>query len=330
MNELEAVLAALSIFEGLRPDEVGRIARRFERKSLSAGERYADDVGRLVVVLAGTVELAVDHGGTRLRARMTSGDRYGIYGLLSGYAHPFAVTARGASTIAVLDRARFEELLAEFPAIALPLSREVAAELAVRDDFLRQLLELHAADMPAAELAAAIEKRRDVQEKRGARVTRHTTRSLFRRFVTDAGAEPPFWMLVGFIASLAGARLVVFLILKYKLEKQLFAMVPGTDPNPMHIHHFNYGLVLIGVAGLFALFPLGRRALRGLAFGFGLGAGLVFDEFALFWNLDPEYAQNLSLMAAGIAAAILLQLVYFRRFWTALGRRAWLELRGTR
>jgi hypothetical protein len=56
----------------------------------------------------------------------------------------------------------------------------------------------------------------------------------------------------------------------------------------------------------------------------------VFDEFALFWNLNPEYAQELSVIAAGIAAAALLQLVYFRSFWGALVRRAWLGLRGAR
>ena len=155
-------------------------------------------------------------------------------------------------------------------------------------------------------------------------------RALFRRLVVEEGAEPPFWMLVGFGASLGLARLVVALILKYKLEKQLFALVPGSDPNPMHVHHFNYGLILLGSAGIAALFPLGRRALRFLALAFGFGCGLVFDEFALLWNLNPEYAQGLSLYAAGIAAVVLVQLAYFRRFWTALARRAWLRVRGAR
>jgi hypothetical protein len=230
----------------------------------------------------------------------------------------------------VIDRVGFDAVLAEFPAVALPLARELATELASRDDFLRQLLELHAAHLPAEELRAAIDERRTAQQKRGARVTRTSTRGLFHRLVVQKGAEPPFWMLVGFLASLGGARLVVHLILKFKLEKQLFALVPGTDPNPVHIHHFNYGLFLIGAAGLAALFPFGRRALRGLALVFGLGAGLVFDEFALFWNLNPEYAQELSVIAAGLFAALLVQLIYFRRFWAAVVRRTWLGLRGAR
>jgi hypothetical protein len=134
-----------------------------------------------------------------------------------------------------------------------------------------------------------------------------------------------------FDGTLAGARLVVAFILHYGLEKRLFALVKGgADPNPMHVHHFNYGLVLIGLAGLAALFPLGRRALRVLAVLFGIGCGLVFDEFALFWNLNPEYAQSLSLITAAIAAAVLVQLTYFRRFWSALGRTLVSLARGAR
>ena len=49
--------------------------------------------------------------------------------------------------------------------------------------------------------------------------------------------------------------------------------------------------------------------------------------FALFWNLDPEYAQELSVIAEALAAGVLLQLVFFRRFWAALARRAWFGLR---
>ena len=262
---------------------------------------------------------------------MTTGDRYGTFSMVTGYAKPFTVVAHhDAATIVILDHAGYEAAIAEFPAVALPLAREIAGELAVRDDFLRQLLELRGSNLPEAELKAAIAERRTALLRRGARVTRSSTRSLFHRLVVQKGAEPPFWMLVGFLGSLGGARLVVHLILKYGLEKQLFKLVPGNDPNPMHIHHFNYGLFLIGSVGLIALFPIARRFLRGLALVFGIGAGLVFDEFALFWNLNPEYSQELSVIAAGLAVAVLLQLIYFRTFWTALARRAWLGLRGAR
>lgn len=331
-SELEAVLGAVAIFEQLRPDEVARIARRCKIVSLAPGQRDGDptDGPRLVLVVRGEVEVEARERGGTLRARMAPGDRFGTPSLVTGEVLPFNVVACSRATIAVLDRAAFSAVLVEFPAIALPLARELASEVAVRDDFLRQLLELHHAQLPDNELRSAIREREAAQHRRGARVTRGSTRGLFQRLVVQRGAEPPFWMLIGFLLSLGGARLVVHLILKYHLESRLFALVPGNDPNPMHVHHFNYGLILVAVAGLAALRPLGRRALRALALVFGLGAGLVFDEFALFWRLDPEYSQELSVIAAGMAAAALLQLVYFRAFWTVVARRAWRGLRGTR
>ena len=333
MSELESVLAALSVFDALRPDEVARVARRFELVDMAAGDRHPGTEGaeaRVVVVIRGEVSVEVQESSGSLRARMTAGDRFGTVSLVTGYVKPFFIEAHGRATIAIIDRVAFDAVLVEFPVVALPLARELATELAARDDFLRQLHELHGAKLPAGQLRAAIDERRSARQRRGAHVARTSTRGLFHRLVVERGAEPPFWMLVGFLVSLGGARLVVHLILKFKLEKQLFALVPGTDPNPMHIHHFNYGLFLIGAVGLAALFPFGRRALRSLAFGFGLGAGLVFDEFAIFWNLNPEYAQELSVIAAGMAIAVLLQLTYFRRFWGALARRTWLGLRGAR
>jgi hypothetical protein len=146
-------------------------------------------------------------------------------------------------------------------------------------------------------------------------------RALFHALVVRKGAEPPFWMLLGFLTSLAGARLVVASILKYGLEKRLFALVQGQDPNPMHVHHFNYGLILASVAGLSAMLPLGRRALRVLAAIFGIGIGLIFDEFALIWNLNPEYSQSLSLITAALVGIALMQVVWFRAFWGAVLRR---------
>ncbi len=285
---------------------------------------------RLVILVSGRATLELAGAGRTLRSHLEPGDRFGDTGLVSGHATPFRVVARERSALATLDRAGLDQLLAEFPAVALPLADELTRELRSKNDAVRQLLELHAEKLPREELASAIAERRRVLGRRRMGVARLTPRAIFRRLVVQEGADPPFWMLIGFIVALALARLVVFLILKYHLEKQLFALVQGIDPNPMHVHHFNYGLLLIGTAGLAALFPLGRRVLRVLAFIFGAGCGLVFDEFSLIWNLNPEYAKPASLIASAFAAAFLVQVTYFRRYWRALSRRAWLGLRGWR
>ncbi len=331
---LETVLASLSPFERLRKDEVGRIAPRFSVSELAPGAtfRHGGESGtaRMIVVVSGLVRLEVMGLSGMLSSTLEPGDRHGDVALLTGVAREARVTAREDTQLATLDRAGLDAILAEFPAVALPLAAELATELRVKNEVLREILELHAEPLSKEQRAAAVEDRRRALSQRGARVTRLSPRALFRTLVSTRGGEPPFWMLTGFIASMSGARLVVALILKYKLEKQLFALVPGTDPNPMHVHHFNYGLILIGIAGLAALTPFGRRALRGLSFTFGIGCGLVFDEFALFWNLNPEYAQSLSLIAAAIMVGVLVQLTYFRAFWAALGRRLFYSAGGGR
>jgi CRP-like cAMP-binding protein len=333
---LEAVLASVRLFEALRPDEIARVAQRFHREDIAQGAEIvlgeSVEEMRMAVVVRGRAALtATSASGGHMHAHLEPGDRYGDVALLTGHARKVTFHAEDeAVELALLDRAGLDAVLAEFPAVANPLAKELASELAVKNDHVRQIMELHAEGLPQDQLAAALAERRIALGRRAARVSRLSTRQLFARLVVRKGAEPPFWMLIGFIVALGGARAVVALILKYKLEKQLFALVPGTDPNPMHVHHFNYGLVLIGSAGLVALFPFGRRGLRLLAFAFGAGAGLVFDEFALFWNLNPEYAQASSLIAAAIAAAVLVQLVYFRTFWLTLGRGAFRMLRGTR
>jgi hypothetical protein len=262
--------------------------------------------------------------GRELNATLVAGDRHGEVGLLTGQARSARLIARRASVVALFDRAALDEILAEFPSVAQPLAIELSRELRASNDVARQLLEIWAEGLSPEQHAQAIAGRKLAMQRRGARVTRLSVRSLFRKTIVDRGAEPPFWAMVGFLLSLLGARLVVALILKYGLEKRLFALVPGTDPNPMHVHHFNYGLLLIAAAGVAALFPFGRRALRVLGLVLGLGAGLVFDEFALFWNLNPEYAQALSLYSAAIALVVLVNLTYFRLFWRAVVRRAWL------
>jgi CRP-like cAMP-binding protein len=336
MQGLEDVLAQLTMFERLRIEEVARLAPRFELESLVAGStrtyEASPEDARMIVAVHGHVRIEVDSAEGALSSELDPGDRHGDIALLSGCLQRVRVTSIGTSaTIATLDRRGLDAILEEVPAVALPLAGELSSELRSRQDVVSQLLELHAEKLPDEELRAAVDERRRSISRRGARVVRVGSRALFRRLIVQKGAEPPFWMLVGFIVSLGLARLTVFFILHFHLEQQLFALVRSpNDPNPMHVHHFNYGLVLIGLSGLAALFPFGRRALRVLSLAFGCGCGLVLDEFALFWNLNPEYAQTASLVAAAIAAAALVQLVYFRRFWNALARRAWLSVKSAR
>jgi CRP-like cAMP-binding protein len=331
VEALEAALAAVSIFAHLRPDEIGRIARRFELRALPGGtsHRLGPESARLVMVVSGTVELTVNGPVGEVHSRMRAGDRFGDTALLADRWRTAELRARQPAEIALLDRAGLAALIDEFPAIALPLAAELASELRQRNDQVREVLELGAAGLPPDQLAASIRHYRRALAQRGAAVRRPTGSALFHRLVVAQGREPPFWVLIGFLAALGAARLVVFVILRYHLEEHFFALIAGSDPNPMHIHHFNYGLALVAFSGLGALFPVGRRSLRLLSLLFGVGCGLVFDEFALFWNLNPDYSQGSSLISAAIVGIVLVQLTYFRRFWVAWIARTAERVRGS-
>ena len=76
--------------------------------------------------------------------------------------------------------------------------------------------------------------------------------------------------------------------------KRVLSAWPGLSaemPGGMHIHHVVFGLVflLIGGIGNFALRGEGRPYRELLALLFGIGVGLVLDEFALILHLEDVY-----------------------------------------
>ena len=326
-ERLEQTLAGLSIFGPLRADEIGRIATKFEAVTLAPGKSLVIEsvAPRMIVVIAGRVDVDVELAHAVARARLTPGDAWGIVQLLSGRTRKVTLIsnegAKEGVKIALIDRAGVQEILAEYPVVGLPLATDLASYLSGKNDERRRIMELYAEMLTGQALKEAVQDEKDAAVRRAVRVSKTGSRALFDALVVRKGADPPFWMLLGFLTALTGARLVVGLILKYGLEKRLFALVQGADPNPMHVHHFNYGIILASTAGLSAMFPLGRRALRVLSAIFGVGLGLIFDEFALIWNLNPEYSQSLSLITAALVAIILIQIVWFRKFWAAVARR---------
>lgn len=91
------------------------------------------------------------------------------------------------------------------------------------------------------------------------------------------------------------------------------------DPNlyikGYHIHHLNYGIVILAIAGFFALvFQNTKNRLKiGVLYGFGLG--LTFDEFGMWLKLEDDYWTRLSYDAVIIIGLIFASMVYIPSFW---------------
>ena len=100
--------------------------------------------------------------------------------------------------------------------------------------------------------------------------------------VYDAGREPAFLTLLGFVLTLAGTR---FYTRMARTRGWGSAHVGG-----VHVHHLVPGLVMSLIAGglVIGLQP-SEAWVALLAIVFGGGAALVLDEFAMLLHLDDVY-----------------------------------------
>lgn len=127
-----------------------------------------------------------------------------------------------------------------------------------------------------------------------------------------------FVILLFFLLGFILARLYVYLAV-LGLWKDNFTPAFFNS----HIHHFALGIFLVAPAGFTSLvLPhnlLPRWRLK-LAAVYGLGLGLIFDEFGMWLNLKDEYSLRQGYDAVIIAAAIIINVVYFARIWRLLFR----------
>ena len=109
-------------------------------------------------------------------------------------------------------------------------------------------------------------------------------------------------ILISFILTFIIARIIVFLI-DHQVDPDLLGY---NIVNGRHIHHFTYGIVILVVTGFISLF-IGNRGTRAWLFAlYGIGLGLLIDEFGIWLNLDPNYHQTVSIIAVLIVTTFLM------------------------
>ncbi|WP_431679330.1 hypothetical protein [Kitasatospora sp. KL5] len=107
----------------------------------------------------------------------------------------------------------------------------------------------------------------------------------YREHIVDAHKQPLFLLLVGFIVAFVGIRFSVRMI-----RAQVRWWPGNITPGGLHIHHmvFGLGFLLVGGIGVFATNG-GHPWIDWFGLCFGIGCGLVLDEFALILHLDDVY-----------------------------------------
>ncbi|MFH9614464.1 hypothetical protein ACH4MM_12175 [Streptomyces pratensis] len=106
----------------------------------------------------------------------------------------------------------------------------------------------------------------------------------FQQNIVEPGKLPLLLALSAFVLTFAVTRMITRLI---RAGKGPFRNV---TPGGVHVHHVVPGVVLSVVGGFGAVASGQRGAAAGIfAVVFGVGAGLVLDEFALILHLDDVY-----------------------------------------
>ena len=103
-----------------------------------------------------------------------------------------------------------------------------------------------------------------------------------------------------FLLTFITARLVTFLIMAHRIP-DFHLHLGGT-----HVHHLNYGIVLLAAVGAYLLFgDTSQRGMTVASLGYGIGLALTFDEFGMWLHLGGDYWQRASFDAVIVLAALL-------------------------
>lgn len=112
---------------------------------------------------------------------------------------------------------------------------------------------------------------------------------LIRSTIPDRPRRRMFIASVSFLITFAGIRLLVHRIVNHEGHFQ-WVVVRGH-----HIHHLVWGILILLLVGYGWLMDLGRSHSplsiffsRLMSVGYGVGAALTLDEFALWLDLQPD------------------------------------------
>ncbi|MFA6521252.1 MAG: hypothetical protein WCT53_02610 [Candidatus Gracilibacteria bacterium] len=146
-------------------------------------------------------------------------------------------------------------------------------------------------------------------------------KQFLKRIIFDRREEIPFMIFFSFLVTFAIARTVSYSIY-FDIVPDFLFFVKTIYIKGNHIHHFNFGIILISLAGFFSLTDTVRKHVRSIALLYGVGLALIMDEFGLLVTLNQDvYWGRRSFDAIIITGLILLNIVYFKGFWMVMGRR---------
>ncbi|WP_375490927.1 hypothetical protein [uncultured Jatrophihabitans sp.] len=72
-----------------------------------------------------------------------------------------------------------------------------------------------------------------------------------------------------------------------------------------HVHHYLFGLILLGITSAIAIFGKPHRGWEWLGIGYGIALALILDEYALLLNLNDVYWKQQGQLSVDVVLAFL-------------------------
>jgi hypothetical protein len=72
-----------------------------------------------------------------------------------------------------------------------------------------------------------------------------------------------------------------------------------------HVHHYLFGIILLGIDAAVALFIKPRRGWELLGIGYGIALALILDEYALLLNLSDVYWSQQGKLSVDVVLAFI-------------------------
>ncbi len=128
-------------------------------------------------------------------------------------------------------------------------------------------------------------------------------------FIYGENKGVSFIVLISFLVTFIIARSIIYMM-DHNVLPDWYLFMGQT-----HVHHLNYGIFLLSISGYLSLVFNGNKITKWLGIIYGVGLGLTFDEFAIWFHLNDNYYARLSYEAVVVIAALLINVVYFGDLW---------------
>ncbi len=151
-------------------------------------------------------------------------------------------------------------------------------------------------------------------EDGGSNPLTRSMKKILQYYSKNEGKKITFNILLYFLITFVVARIYV-----YSFTWRIF--IKGN-----HIHHLDFGIIILAIVGYWLLVDpkMGRRLK--IAKLYGVGLGLTFDEFGMWFHLQDNYYARASYDAIIVISIILINIIYLEDTWKKILKKIYRKI----